>query len=243
MSFQLYPAIDMRNGKCVRLLQGDYAKETIYGDSPFDMAMQFANNGATWIHMVDLDGARDGKRVNDGFVIQAANDLQANIQIGGGIRTEQDIVHYLDQGIARVILGSVAIENPVFAKEMLRKYGNQLAIGLDAKDGFVATHGWVTTSSVKAIDVAKEFAEAGTETFIFTDIATDGMLSGPNEQAVVELAHATGKNVIASGGVSGLHDLHSLQKRQEDGVVGVIVGKALYEEKFTLAQALSEVQS
>ena len=184
MTFTIYPAIDMRGGKCVRLIQGDYNQETIYGDSPFDMAKSFKDAGATWIHMVDLDGAKDGKRVNDSFVIRAAKELGVNVQIGGGIRTEEDIVHYFENGVARVIIGSMAISNPEFAIEMIKKYGKKIAIGIDAKNGYVATHGWLNTSEAKAVDVGKRFADAGAETFIFTDIATDGMLSGPNIEAV-----------------------------------------------------------
>ncbi|MFE8696559.1 1-(5-phosphoribosyl)-5-[(5-phosphoribosylamino)methylideneamino]imidazole-4-carboxamide isomerase [Cytobacillus sp. FJAT-53684] len=241
MSFTIYPAIDMRGGKCVRLLQGDYDQETVYGDSPFEMATQFASEGASWIHMVDLDGAKDGKRVNDSFVLQAANVLKANIQIGGGIRTEADIAHYLDNGIARVILGSVAVSNHEFAIEMIRKYGEQIAIGLDAKNGYVATEGWLNTSQVKAVELGKRFADAGAETFIFTDIATDGMLSGPNVEAVRQLAQVTGKNVIASGGVSELSDLTRLRAYVNEGVAGAIVGKAIYEGRFSVSEAVSEV--
>ena len=241
-AFTIYPAIDMRGGKCVRLLQGDYNKETVYGDSPVEMAALFVEQGAQWIHMVDLDGAKEGKRINDRFVVEAAKQLPVKVQIGGGIRTEDDIVYYLENGVARVILGSAAIVNPSFVKEMLRKYGERIAIGIDAKNGFVATEGWLNTSNVKATDLGKELAEAGAQTFIFTDIATDGMLSGPNIQAVVEMARATGKHVIASGGVSSLEDLASLQKYADDGVVGAIVGKALYTKQFTVAEALKVVQ-
>ncbi|MCM3765757.1 1-(5-phosphoribosyl)-5-[(5-phosphoribosylamino)methylideneamino]imidazole-4-carboxamide isomerase [Neobacillus niacini] len=237
MSFTIYPAIDMRGGKCVRLLQGDYEKETVYGNSPFDMARNFAADGAQWIHMVDLDGAKDGKRVNDQFVIQAAKQLHnVKIQIGGGIRTEQDIVHYLENGVDRVIIGSIAVSNPDFAIGMIKKYGAQIAVGIDAKNGYVATHGWLDTSAVKAVELGKRFADAGAETFIFTDIATDGMLSGPNITAVQELAKVTGKNVIASGGVSSLEDLKALAAAK--GIGGAIVGKALYEKRFTLKEAL-----
>lgn len=241
MSFIIYPAIDMRGGKCVRLLQGDYGKETVYGDSPFDMAKSFADSGASWIHMVDLDGARDGKRVNDTYVIQAARELNARVQIGGGIRTEADIVHYLENGVSRVIIGSVAVSNPEFAEEMVRKYPGQIAIGLDAKNGYVATHGWVETSEVKAVDLGKRFADAGAETFIFTDIATDGMLSGPNVAAIKQLAEETGKSVIASGGVSQLDDLIALKALEAVGVSGSIVGKAIYEGRFTVEEALRAV--
>ncbi|MGG0741081.1 1-(5-phosphoribosyl)-5-[(5-phosphoribosylamino)methylideneamino]imidazole-4-carboxamide isomerase [Niallia taxi] len=241
MSFTLYPAIDMRGGKCVRLLQGDYDKETVYGDSPFDMAKGFADQGAEWIHMVDLDGAKDGKRVNDLFVIEAANKLGVSVQIGGGIRTEEDIAHYLENGVTRVIIGSIAISNPDFAIEMIKKYGSAIALGIDAKNGFVATHGWIETSETQAVDLGKRFADAGAENFIFTDIATDGMLSGPNVSAVRELAAVTKKNVIASGGVSSLADLAALKQYDADGVAGAIIGKALYEGRFTLREALNEV--
>jgi phosphoribosylformimino-5-aminoimidazole carboxamide ribotide isomerase len=239
MSFTIYPAIDMRGGNCVRLLQGDYNKETVYGDSPFDMASQFAETGAQWIHMVDLDGAKDGKRVNDRFVIQAAKELKAQVQIGGGIRTEADILHYLENGVDRVIIGSIAVSNPEFATEMIRKYGAKIAVGIDAKDGFVATHGWLDTSKVRAVELGKRFADAGAETFIFTDIATDGTLAGPNIQAVLEMQEATGKTVIASGGVSSLADLIAIAAK---GISGAIVGKALYENRFTLDEALKEVK-
>jgi phosphoribosylformimino-5-aminoimidazole carboxamide ribotide isomerase len=242
-AFTIYPAIDMRGGKCVRLLQGDYNKETVYGDSPFAMAKLFAEQGAEWIHMVDLDGAKEGKRINDRFVLEVAKNLNVKVQIGGGIRTEEDVAYYLGNGVDRVILGSAAISNPQFVKDMLAKYGSQIAIGIDAKNGFVATEGWLNTSTIKATDLGKELAAAGAETFIFTDIATDGMLSGPNVQAVAEMARVTGKNVIASGGVSSLEDLKWLKKFAEDGVVGAIVGKALYTKQFTVAEALKEVAS
>lgn len=238
MSFIIYPAIDMRGGKCVRLVQGDYDQETVYGDSPFDMAKSFVEQGAEWIHMVDLDGAKDGQRVNDTFVIEAAQKLKAKVQIGGGIRTEEDVKHYLDNGVDRVIIGSLAVKEPELVKEWLRTYGDKIAIGLDAKDGYVATHGWLETSSVKAVDLAKEFAEAGAETFIFTDIANDGMLSGPNTEATAELARATGKSVIASGGVSSLDDLRDLAKWKNDGLSGAICGKSIYTGRFTVKEAL-----
>ncbi|QPA30640.1 1-(5-phosphoribosyl)-5-[(5-phosphoribosylamino)methylideneamino]imidazole-4-carboxamide isomerase [Thermaerobacillus caldiproteolyticus] len=241
-AFTIYPAIDMRGGKCVRLLQGDYNKETVYGDSPVDMAALFTEQGATWIHMVDLDGAKEGKRVNDRFVLEVVKQLNVNVQIGGGIRTEEDIVYYLENGVARVILGSAAIANPPFVKEMLKKYGERIAVGIDAKNGFVATEGWLNTSNVKATELGKELAEAGAQTFIFTDIATDGMLSGPNIQAVAEMARMTEKSVIASGGVSSLADIKALKEFTKDGVVGAIVGKALYTKQFTVAEALKVVQ-
>ncbi|MED4534029.1 1-(5-phosphoribosyl)-5-[(5-phosphoribosylamino)methylideneamino]imidazole-4-carboxamide isomerase [Metabacillus fastidiosus] len=240
--FIIYPAIDMRGGKCVRLLQGDYNKETVYGDSPFDMAKQFSDAGASWIHMVDLDGAKEAKLVNHQYVLDVAKKLPSKVQIGGGIRTEEAVDFYLENGVDRVILGSAAISNPDFVKKMLSKYGEKIAIGIDAKDGYVSTEGWLNTSNVKATDLGKELAAAGAEVFIFTDIATDGMLSGPNVKAVVEMAEATGKEVIASGGVSSLQDLKTLAEYREKGVQGAIVGKAIYTNQFTVQEALKEVK-
>ncbi|MCI4127185.1 1-(5-phosphoribosyl)-5-[(5-phosphoribosylamino)methylideneamino]imidazole-4-carboxamide isomerase [Bacillus haynesii] len=239
--FTVYPAIDMRNGKCVRLIQGDYEKETIYGHSPLEMASLFAEAGANWIHLVDLDGAREGKKVNDSYVISIAAELNVKVQVGGGIRAEKDVYDYLSQGVERVILGSSAVSNPEFVKKMLKAYGRHIAIGLDARDGFVSTEGWLETSSVRAEELGRELANEGAEVFIFTDIATDGMLSGPNINSTVELARATGKQVIASGGVSSLADLGALASRAAEGVSGAIVGKALYTNQFTVAEALERV--
>jgi phosphoribosylformimino-5-aminoimidazole carboxamide ribotide isomerase len=237
--FTIYPAIDMRGGKCVRLVQGDYDQETIYGDSPFDMAKSFVDDGAKWIHMVDLDGAKAKERVNHEYVVRVAKELDASVQVGGGIRTAEDVAYYLDNGVDRVILGSVAVNDPDFTKEMLAKYGGaKIAIGLDARDGYVATEGWLETSQVKAVDLGKEMARFGAEVFIFTDISRDGMLTGPNADACIQLAFATDKQVIASGGVSNLADLMELRTYFGDGIVGAIVGKALYTNQFTLKEAL-----
>ncbi|MGD6961310.1 1-(5-phosphoribosyl)-5-[(5-phosphoribosylamino)methylideneamino]imidazole-4-carboxamide isomerase [Fictibacillus phosphorivorans] len=241
-TFILYPAIDMRNGKCVRLMQGDYEQETIYGDSPFEMAKQFADQGAEWIHMVDLDGAKDGKKINHEHVLRVAKELSAKVQIGGGIRSMADVSYYLDGGVDRVILGSAAVSNPEFVREALQQYGgSKVAIGLDARDGFVATEGWLETSHIKAVDLAKRLVEEGAETFIFTDISKDGMLQGPNVEAIGEMANITGKEVIASGGVSSIADLVSL-KADERNIAGAIIGKALYTNRFTLPEALGSVK-
>jgi phosphoribosylformimino-5-aminoimidazole carboxamide ribotide isomerase len=240
-TFTLYPAIDMRDGKCVRLLQGDYDQETVYGDSPFDMAREFAGQGAEWIHMVDLDGAKDGKKINHEHVIRVAKELAVKVQIGGGIRSMDDVSFYLDRGVDRVILGSAAVSDPEFVRAALKEYGGaRVAIGLDARDGFVATEGWLETSHIKAVDLAKRLVEEGAETFIFTDISKDGMLQGPNIEAIGELAEVTGKEVIASGGVSSVADLEKL-KEDGRGIAGAIIGKALYTGRFTLSDALGRV--
>ncbi|WP_019414292.1 1-(5-phosphoribosyl)-5-[(5-phosphoribosylamino)methylideneamino]imidazole-4-carboxamide isomerase [Paenisporosarcina sp. TG20] len=244
-SIEIYPAIDMRGGKCVRLFKGDYNQETIYADSPFEMAKTFVSQGAKWIHMVDLDGAKDGKRIHDKDVIRAATELGVNVQIGGGIRTEEDIQHYLDNGVKRVIIGSLAISQPELAVSFIQKFGaHRIVIGIDAKDGMVATHGWLETSTKSAIEVGQYFANNGAKIFIFTDIATDGTLTGPNILANELLAEATGAEVIVSGGISSLEDVKKVADAATHSLIsGVIIGKALYENRFTLPEVLSEVTS
>ncbi|MFJ5770374.1 1-(5-phosphoribosyl)-5-[(5-phosphoribosylamino)methylideneamino]imidazole-4-carboxamide isomerase [Psychrobacillus sp. NPDC093180] len=242
-SIQVYPAIDMKGGKCVRLYQGDYEQETIYGDSPFDMAKKFADEGATWIHLVDLDGAKDGEKIHANEVIRIAKELPVSVQIGGGIRSKEDVSFYLTNGVTRVIIGSLAIAKPELVVELLEEFGgDRIVIGLDAKDGMVATHGWLETSSQSAIEVGQYFASKGAKHVIFTDIATDGTLQGPNLKANKELAQATGLSVIVSGGISSLEDLGEVAKLAKDTTVrGVITGKALYNNRFTLTEALQEV--
>jgi phosphoribosylformimino-5-aminoimidazole carboxamide ribotide isomerase len=241
MSFIIYPAIDIRGGKCVRLFQGDYAQETVYGDSPLEMAKQWVDQGAAWLHLVDLDGAKDGKPVNGALLKQIAQSVAIPVQVGGGIRTEEQVADYLEAGVSRVILGTAAIEDREFARRVLKRYGKQIAIGLDCRNGYVATRGWLSTTEVKAEELARELGEYGAETFIYTDIARDGTLTGPNVDEIVSLAQSTGKQVIASGGVSELNDLLTLARYTSDGVVGAIVGKALYTGAFSLDQALDRI--
>lgn len=243
-AIQIFPAIDMRGGKCVRLFKGDYTQETIYGDSPFDMAKSFADAGATFIHMVDLDGAKDGERVHAKDVVRVAKELPMRVQIGGGIRTEEDVAFYLDQGVDRVIIGSLAIREPELVASFIEKYGaERIVIGLDAKDGMVATHGWLETSNQTAIEVGQYFASKGAKHFIFTDIATDGTLQGPNIEANEALARATGANIIVSGGMSSLADIQAVKEAAKTTTIaGVIIGKALYTGQFTLEEALKEAE-
>ena len=240
----IFPAIDMRGGKCVRLYKGDYAQETIYGESPFDMATTFADAGATFVHMVDLDGAKDGSRVHAADVIRVAKELPIQVQIGGGIRIEADVAYYLENGVDRVIIGSLAIREPELVVAMIAKFGaEKIVIGLDAKDGMVATHGWLETSDQSAVDVGKYFVENGAKYFIFTDIATDGTLQGPNIQANELLANETNAQVIVSGGMSSLQDIQAVKKAaQNTSINGVIIGKALYTNQFTLEEALEEAE-
>jgi phosphoribosylformimino-5-aminoimidazole carboxamide ribotide isomerase len=242
LSFTIYPAIDLRNGNCVSLLQGDYEQERIYGDSPFKMAKYFYQNGAEWIQMVDLDGAREGKPVNERFVIKCAKNLPVNIQVGGGIRTEADVLHYLENGVNRVILGSVAINNPEFAVEMIRKYGEPIVISVDVRDSYVSSEGWLKKSALKPIEVGKAFADVGAETFIFTNIASSGTVAGPSFDTLEEFASEVKKNIIAAGGISTLSDLRGLKALAKKGITGAVIGKGLYEEHFTLKEAVVEVR-
>jgi len=242
MSFILYPAIDIRGGKCVRLFQGDYGQETVYGDSPLEMAKQWEKQGAAWLHLVDLDGAKEGTPINAALIKQIAQTVRIPVQVGGGIRREEQVADYLGAGVSRVILGTAAMEDRAFARRILGAYGEQIAIGLDCRNGYVATRGWLSTTQTKAEELARELAEYGAETFIYTDIARDGTLRGLNVEEIVALARAVGKAVIASGGVSELDDLLTLSSYASDGVVGAIVGKALYTGSITLEEALGRMR-
>jgi phosphoribosylformimino-5-aminoimidazole carboxamide ribotide isomerase len=236
--FILYPAIDIRGGKCVRLIQGDYDQETVYNEDPAAVARDWEAQGAAWIHLVDLDGAKAGRPVNDELIGRIARTVRIPVQAGGGLRTEADVERLLGLGVSRVILGTAAIEDRAFVSRVLARHGDAVAIGIDARDGFVATRGWLETSAVKAEDLAASLAAEGASTFIFTDISRDGMLSGPNVEAIVGLAKASGRTVIASGGVSGPEDLERLAAHASGGVGGAIVGKALYTGRISLAEAV-----
>ncbi|WP_281890777.1 1-(5-phosphoribosyl)-5-[(5-phosphoribosylamino)methylideneamino]imidazole-4-carboxamide isomerase [Paenibacillus sp. YYML68] len=236
-SFTIYPAIDIRGGKCVRLIQGDYNQETVYNENPLEVAKAWAEQGAKWIHLVDLDGAKAGKPVNDQLIASIAQAVQVPVQVGGGIRTQADVDYVLSLGVSRLILGTAAIEDRDFVRSVLKKHGEKIAIGLDARDGFVATRGWLETSQVKATDLAVELAAEGARTFIFTDISRDGMMEGPNVEAIVALAKVSGQEVIASGGVSQYSDLQRLAEHVSEGVGGAIVGKALYTGSIKLIEA------
>jgi phosphoribosylformimino-5-aminoimidazole carboxamide ribotide isomerase len=242
MSFTIYPAIDIRGGKAVRLVQGDYNRETVYNDNPVEAAKDWEAQGAAWIHLVDLDGAKAGHPVNAELIGEIARHVKIPVQIGGGLRTEADVERLLSLGVSRVILGTAAIEDRVFVEKVLAQYGDKVAIGIDARDGYVATRGWLETSEVKAEELAVQLAERGARTFIFTDISRDGMMGGPNVESIVRLAQVSGQQVIASGGVSRLEDLVRLAEHSEEGVSGAIVGKALYTGSIQLSEAVKQIQ-
>lgn len=236
----LYPAIDIQGGKCVRLERGVFSKSTIFGEDPVAMAKRWEAEGAQYIHVVDLDGAQKGESVNYSAVAEMAKAVSIPIQLGGGIRTMEDIDKKLSTGVARVILGTVAIENPELVKEAIQKYGNEkLVVGVDAKDGKVATHGWETVSEKDAVDVCLEMKSYGVKTIIYTDIAQDGMMQGPNINSTKELIQKTGMDIIASGGVSNIDDLINVQKI---GAAGAIIGRALYIDAINLKEALQIIK-
>lgn len=237
MPFIIYPAIDIRGGKCVRLIQGDYNQETIYNENPLEVALAWQAQGADWIHLVDLDGAKAGYPVNVELINEIVSNTSAPVQVGGGLRSLRDVEKLLDLGVSRVIIGTAAIEDRPFVQQVLKDYPDQVAIGIDARNGFVATRGWLTTSEVKAETLAIQLAELGAKTFVFTDISRDGMMAGPNIQAIVALAKASGQQVIASGGVSKYEDIHRLATHFNDGISGAIVGKALYTGDILLEEA------
>ncbi|AWB42909.1 1-(5-phosphoribosyl)-5-[(5-phosphoribosylamino)methylideneamino]imidazole-4-carboxamide isomerase [Paenibacillus sp. CAA11] len=242
-SFTIYPAIDIRGGKCVRLVQGDYARETVYNENPIEVAKSWETEGGSYIHLVDLDGAKAGQPVNAELIGQIAKAVQVPVQVGGGLRSLADVERLLGLGVQRVIIGTAAIEDREFTEAVLGRYGDRVAIGIDARNGLVATRGWLETSEVEAEALAKELASKGAETFIFTDISRDGMMQGPNVDAIVSLAQASGRTVIASGGVTVQDDLLRLAEHAAEGVGGAIVGKALYTGNIRLSEAVAAVQA
>ncbi|KAE8560919.1 phosphoribosylformimino-5-aminoimidazole carboxamide ribotide isomerase [Paenibacillus jamilae] len=239
--FTIYPAIDIRDGKCVRLVQGDYNQETIYNENPVEVAREWERLGGPYIHLVDLDGAKAGQPVNDALIGRIASAVQVPVQVGGGLRTREHVERLLSLGVSRVILGTAAIEDRAFTEAVLGTYGDRIAIGLDARNGYVATRGWLETSEVRADELAAELASKGAETFIFTDISRDGMMQGPNVEAIAALAKSSGRTVIASGGVSKMDDLITLSTYAKEGVGGAIVGKALYTGSIDLQVAVQAV--
>lgn len=234
----IIPAIDIRNGRCVRLLQGDPDRQTVYSDDPVGMARSFEEAGARLIHVVDLDGAFGGSPVNHGIIASIAGALSIPIEVGGGIRTVEDIARYRDAGIGRVILGTVLLA--AAAEELIREHAGVIIAGIDARDGMVATHGWKKVSTLPAITIIKELQKSGINEIIFTDIATDGMLSGPNMDSLNSvLASCPGVSLIASGGVSSLGDIEALAGWESRGIRGCIVGKAIYDGRIDVREALA----
>ena len=237
MAFTLYPAIDLKGGKVVRLKRGDMDQATTYADDPGAQAAAFAAQGFDWLHVVDLDGAFAGKPANVEAVARILAGTKAPVQLGGGIRDMATIEAWLKQGIARVILGSAAVKNPAFAKEACRAFPGQVAVGIDARDGMVATEGWAETSDVSALDLALSFEDAGAAAIIHTDIDRDGMLGGVNVAATAALGARLSTPVIASGGVAGVEDIVAL--KAAGSVAGTIIGRALYDGRLSAQDAIA----
>lgn len=229
----LFPAIDIRNGNCVRLIQGDYDQETIYGNSPTAMAREWEQQGAAYLHLVDLDGAKTGDSSNAQAIRDVAQAVSVPVQVGGGIRSMAMVDGHIENGVSRVIIGTAAINDPDFLKAAVEKYGDKIAVSIDARNGYVATDGWTETSDVKATDLLIELEKIGVQTVVYTDIYKDGMLQGPNFKELQLVDEATSIDVIASGGVTTKKDIEKLQNMN---MYGAIIGKALYDGNLNLAE-------
>jgi phosphoribosylformimino-5-aminoimidazole carboxamide ribotide isomerase len=233
---QLYPAIDLKDGQCVRLKQGEFKEITVYSQKPEEVAALWQSQGATFLHLVDLDGALAGRSVNEKVIKKIADTVSMPIEIGGGIRSEEAIESMLSLGVARVIIGTKAVENPEFIWDMVKKFGqDRIVAGVDAKDGMVAVEGWEKISGITASELCNRMREYGVRHIVYTDISRDGMLTGPNVEYTKKLTEETGMDIIASGGMSSMEDLRQLYRA---GVRGAIIGKALYEKRIDLKEAI-----
>jgi phosphoribosylformimino-5-aminoimidazole carboxamide ribotide isomerase len=235
----ILPAIDLRGGQCVRLRQGDYAQETIFGSDPVAMARRWVSAGARMLHLVDLDGAKEGRPVNRGIIRRIVEAAGVPCQLGGGLRTEADVAETLAGGVARVVIGTQALREPAWFERLCRRSPRQIVLGIDARHGKVATEGWLQVSERPALDLARQCAEWPLAALVYTDITRDGMLTGPNLEALAELAAAVPLPVIASGGVSTLEDVRRLAALKLEGC---IIGRALYEGRIDLAQVIKSAE-
>ncbi len=233
-----FPAIDLKDGQCVRLYQGDMEQVTVFGDDPGEQAKVFADAGAEWLHVVDLNGAVSGRPVNEDAVIAILDAIDIPVQLGGGIRDGETVDFWLGRGIKRVILGTAAVREPDRVKQACRRHPGRVAVGIDARAGLVALEGWTETSEITALDIARRFEDCGAAAIIHTDISRDGAMEGPNLEATMERAGAVSIPVIASGGVSSLADLEALKKAGAGILEGVISGRALYDGRIDVRQAV-----
>jgi phosphoribosylformimino-5-aminoimidazole carboxamide ribotide isomerase len=235
----LYPAIDLKDGACVRLLRGDMTAVTVYNQDPAEQARQFAQSGFTWLHLVDLNGAVEGKPVNAKAVEAIIAATKLPIQLGGGIRSIATIEDWLSRGVERVVLGTAAVRNPTLVKEACAKFPGRVAVSIDSREGLVAVEGWRETSTMRTLDLALDMEQAGVAAIVFTDINRDGAMGGINLEATVDLAFALTTPVIASGGVSSIEDIAAVKKEESSGIAGVICGRALYDGRVDPAAALA----
>jgi phosphoribosylformimino-5-aminoimidazole carboxamide ribotide isomerase len=243
MIFTIYPAIDLRNGRVVRLQYGDPNKQTIFGDNPAAMGRKWVDAGAEWLHVVNLDGAFDEAGAANWQALPQLTQLGAKVQFGGGIRTLADVARALDAGVNRVILGTAAIENPDLVAQAIGQFGaDQIAVGIDARDGLVKTRGWLKETGTAPLQLAQQMKDLGVQTIIYTDISRDGVLTGVNAAATAQLAQAAGLHVIASGGVATLDDIHHCAALANQGIVGVITGRAIYDGRIDLKEAFATLR-
>ncbi len=237
---QLYPAIDLKDGKSVRLKQGEFKEITVYCEEPYKVARYFEENGASFIHLVDLDGALEGHSVNEETIKKIVSSVNIPCELGGGIRTMEDIERVLSYGINRVIIGTKAVKDPSFVEEAVKRFGaDRIVVGVDAKNGMVAIEGWEKVSDKSALSMCLSMKEMGVKNIVYTDISKDGMLMGPNVAMTQELTEKTGMNIIASGGVSSMEDLRNLNAA---GIKGAIIGKAIYENRVNVKEAVDEFE-
>lgn len=234
----IYPAIDLKDGQCVRLYKGDMTQDTVYNDDPAAQALAWVKAGFNWLHIVDLNGAIEGAPVNQHAVRQIIETVDIPVQLGGGIRTHAQIEHWLHEGVSRVILGTAAVQDPDLVKRACADFPGQIAVGIDALNGEVMTHGWVSGSNISAADLAREFEEAGVCAIIYTDIDRDGTGKGINMEATIALAQAVSIPIIASGGAHSLADIRAVKEAEGRGITGMIVGKAFYEGTIDPLEAL-----
>lgn len=238
LAMLILPAIDILDGNAVRLTQGDFNKEYKYSRYPEETALEWQEAGAKFLHVVDLDGAKKGALANIFTIKRIIDNISIPIEVGGGIRKMSDIDNLLDIGVERVIIGSAAVEDPDFVRDAAENFGDQVVIGIDARDGIVAVHGWCDSGEMEATELAARIGDFGISTIIFTDIARDGMLKGIDAEKVAQIAKFAGINVIASGGVTSLDDIRALKKHENEGIIGAIIGKALYEGVIDFSEAL-----
>lgn len=232
---EIWPAIDLRGGKCVRLRQGDYSKETVFGDDPASMARQWANQGGQYLHLVDLDAAKDGSSANLASVRAVVEAVDIPCELGGGVRSREKIAELLEIGLARLVIGTRALKEPDWFRQVCREFPQRLVLGIDARDGKVATDGWLETSETSAVGLARQFEGEPIAAIVYTDIATDGMMAGPNVEAMAEMQQSVDVPVVASGGVTTIDDVQQLAVA---GMAGCIIGRALYEGTINLKEAL-----
>jgi phosphoribosylformimino-5-aminoimidazole carboxamide ribotide isomerase len=237
MGFTVFPAVDISEGRCVRLLHGEFGTETVYSDDPVQVALGFSSAGARWLHIVDLDGAKTGIPANRELVLEVVRLSSCPVQAGGGLRTMDDVEEVLAAGANRAVLGTIALEDPDALVEACSRFGPRIVVSLDARGDELASHGWTVGSGVPVLDAVSTFEKAGVAGFVYTDVGRDGAMSGPNLESLSRVVEATSLPVVASGGISSLDDLRSVAHMHSSGIGGAIIGRALYERKFGIAEA------